>query len=45
MSTCDNIAATAKNPEDIDAGMRIVYMEEQATPYAGRKRKGGEEGG
>ena len=35
VSTCDNIAATAENSEDIDAGMRIVYMEEQATPYAG----------
>ena len=34
VATCDNIAATAEHPEDIDAGMRIAYMKEQATPYA-----------
>ena len=34
VATCDNIAATAEYPEDIDAGMRIAYMKEQATPYA-----------
>ena len=34
VATCDNIAATAERPEDIDAGMRIAYMKEQATPYA-----------
>ena len=34
ISTCDTIATAAEDPDEIDAGMRIVYMEEQAAPYA-----------
>ena len=43
ISTCDNIAIIAEDPEDIDAGMRIAYMWVQVTPYAGLIRVNGGE--
>ena len=35
ISTCDNIAIIAEDPEDIDVGVRIAYLWVQVLPYEG----------